>query len=75
MDSTPTRYDGQENQWFFAPHNLSFGREQAMGAGTPTVVAFAGGECGNYAPTGYTTRVDMFEIADLIKPNGDRPIL
>ena len=50
----------------FAKHNLSFGREQVMGAGTKDMVGFAGGSIGAYIPTGYTNRVDLFNIQDLI---------
>lgn len=67
-------YDAATGQWAYARHNLSFGREQVMGAGTTSgAVAFAGGECGNYKPTGYTARVDAFTIDDLIPPRWNKP--
>ena len=59
-------FDGKTAAWHFARHNLSFGREQVMGAGTRDAVAFAGGSIGAYKPTGYTKRVDLFHIADLL---------
>ena len=60
-------YDGLKNEWSFAPHNLSFGREQVMGAGAGGIAAFAGGSIGAYKPTGYTARVDMFHMQDLLQ--------
>ena len=59
-------YDGVTNKWTFGKHNLSLGREQVMGAGTKDMVGFAGGSIGAYKPTGYTSRVDLFRIADLV---------
>ena len=59
-------YDGMSGAWAFGKHNLSLGREQVMGAGTADMVGFAGGSIGNYEPTGYTSRVDIFNMADLI---------
>lgn len=59
-------YDGLTNEWSFAKHNLSFGREQIMGAGAGGMVGFAGGTIGAYKPTGYTNRVDMYKISDLL---------
>ena len=37
-----------------------------MGAGTADMVGFAGGTIGAYQPTGYTSRVDLFRIHDLL---------
>ena len=59
-------FDAVANQWSFSKRNLSFGREQIMGAGTADMVGFAGGSIGDYVPTGYTNRVDLFNIQDLI---------
>ena len=58
-------FDAVRKTWAFAPHNLSLGREQVMGAGTSEWVGFAGGTIGSYNPTGYTSRVDLFHIEDL----------
>jgi hypothetical protein len=60
-------YDGLTAEWSFAKHNLSFGREQVMGAGAAGQVGFAGGSIGAYKPTGYTARVDMFKLSDLLQ--------
>lgn len=60
-------YDSMSGSWLFAKHNLSLGREQVMGAGTSNgMVGFAGGSIGDYNPTGYTDRVDTFNIEDLV---------
>ena len=59
-------YDARNNTWKFAAHNLSIGREQVMGAGTESMVGFAGGSIGDYNPTGYMSRVDLFHMEDLL---------
>ena len=59
-------FDGFSGSWFFGKHNLSLGREQVMGAGTKSMIGFAGGSIGAYTPTGYVSRVDMFTMQDLL---------
>ena len=62
-------YDGHEGTWSPALHNLSFGREQVMGASTQNgLVGMAGGSIGAYEPSGFTRRVDIFALRDLLPP-------